>query len=400
MSIITLKKNRIKSLKSKFSTAHSFGVTFLIWYLIGGVNSNVYGQHRPLFDNAELLEMVDRGGDFIYNQQFDSARLVIDSLEQALPDHPIVPMMRAMRLAWHDQPIRTSSPVYATHESYLRKTIVLSKAISEKDKDNLEAMFFEMSAHGLLAEYYAQEGSSFKAMSQAKQTYNLIKKTMEHTHQSPELLFLSGLYNYFREKYPERHPIYKSFVWVFKSGDIERGLIQLDSAVHHSKIVKIEASLYLSYIWLRYENRPDKANYYLSRLHKMYPANDYFKAKYLECLMRQKQYDESLRLIRELREHEKPYFRLCGEVFYGVYQERVNKDPATAKKHYQYGLQEANKTPDRGEYYRAVAYLGLGRIAEFDGNNELAAHYYEKTIDMDETDWLTEEGETRLDKID
>lgn len=400
MSIITLKKNRIKSLRSKFSFVGSSRSVYLIWCLTGLIGVGAHAQHMPLFNNAELLELVDRGGDYIYNQQFDSARLMIDSLERALPNHPIVPMMRAMRLAWHDQPIRTSSPVYATHEAYLRKTIALSKEISEIDKDNLEAMFLEMSAHGLLAEYYAQEGSSFKAMSQAKQTYNLIKKTMEHTDQSPELLFLSGLYNYFREKYPERHPIYKSFVWIFKSGDVERGLIQLDSAVHHSKIVKIEASLYLAYIWLRYENRPDKANYYLSRLHKKYPANDYFKAKYLECLMRQKQYEDALTLIQPLRQHEKPYFRLCGEVFYGVYQERVNKDRVAAKKHYQYGLQEGNKSPDRGEYYRVVAYLGLGRIAELDGNNELAAHYYEKTIDLDETDWMTEEGETRLGKIE
>ena len=130
-------------------------------------------QNTPLFSNTSLLEMVDRGGDFIYNQEFQKAEFVIDSLEQKLPEHPIVPMMKAMSLAWRDQPIRTSSPVYPEHEKYLMETIAKSERISAKDPNNLEAMFFEMSAHGLLAEYYAQEGSSFKAMGQAKQTYNL-----------------------------------------------------------------------------------------------------------------------------------------------------------------------------------------------------------------------------------
>ncbi|MEP3388609.1 MAG: tetratricopeptide repeat protein [Reichenbachiella sp.] len=371
---------------------------FLVVFVL--ISPVLNAQNTPLFSNSNLLEMVDRGGDFIYNQEFNKAELVIDSLEQKLPGHPIVPMMKAMSLAWRDQPLRTSSPVYPEHEKYLMETIAKSEKISAKDSNNLEAMFFEMSAHGLLAEYYAQEGSSFKAMSQAKQTYNLIKKTMEHTAESPELLFLSGLYNYFREKYPERHPIYKPFVWVFKSGDVQRGLVQLDSAVHHSKIVKIEASLYVAYIWLRYENNADKARYYLERIHKMYPANDYFKAKYLECLMRQKDYKSASPLISQLQAHEKPYFKMCGEIFRGVYAEKVERSLDAAERFYKRGLETDELSPDRGEYYRSIAYLGLGRIAEANNNVKLAAVYYEKTIDMDETDWLTEESEARLDQID
>lgn len=401
MPIITNKKNRNSSLPSKPTIISLSQKKILLIVIFSFATWNwLQAQRMPLFGSEELLEMVDRGGDYMYNQQFDSATRVIDSLEARLPNHPIVSMMRAMSLAWHDQPIRTSSPWYAEHEKYLMKTIELSERISSEDQNNLESMFFEMSAHGLLAEYYAQEGSSFKAMSQAKQTYNLIKKTMAHTSKSPELLFLSGLYNYFREKYPERHPIYKSFVWIFKSGDIERGLIQLDSAVHHSKVVKIEASLYLSYIWLRYENRPDKARYYLERLHKMYPANDYFKAKFLECLMRQKDYVSALPLIRQLQNHEKSYYRMCGQIFQGVYYEKADVLLTKAKSYYQKGLATGNKTPNRGEYYRSIAYLGLGRIAETNGEVALAAEYYEKTIDLAETDWLTEESEARLDKID
>lgn len=353
-------------------------------------------QKLPLFGSAELLGMVDRSGDLMYNQQFGPARAIIDSLEERLPRHPIVPMMRAMCLAWSDQPLRTSSPIYPEHEKYLFKTIALSRGIGGKDGDSLEAMFFGMSAHGLLTEYYAQEGNILKVMSHAKQTYGLVKKTMGRTAESPELLFLSGLYNYFREKYPKRHPIYKPFVSVFRPGDIKRGLAQLDSAVHHSKIVKTEAGLYLAYIWLRYEDRPHKARYYLERLHKTYPANDYFKAKYLECLMRQKDYKNAAPLIRQLQAHPKPYFQMCGEVFNGAYLEKAHKSLAQAKRHYLKGLAAGNRSPDRGEYYRGIAYLGLGRIAEANGATALAAGYYEKTIDMGKADWLTEESKARL----
>ncbi len=343
--------------------------------------------------------MVDRGGDYIYSEKYDSAEMVIDSIDMMLPNHPIVYMMRAMNYAWQDQPIRTTRPIFEKHLLELDKTLMAAEKIEDEDPDNLEALFFKLSVHGLKAEYYAREGSYLKAVNQAQKTYSLLKLTMEKTNESPEFYFLAGLYNYFREKYPERHPIYKPFLWLYRSGDIKRGLAQLDSAVNYSKIVKIEAGLYISYIYLRYEGKPDVALKYLKRMHDEYPANGYFKTKYIECLVLENQFEEALPMIQEMVDHTKPYYQLCGLTYQAKYFEEVLKSPGQAEKYYQKAIQIGEKCPDRGEYYRSLSYLGLGRVLVANGEFSLAEKYFNMAIDIDESPRVTTEAEQRLENL-
>ncbi len=361
---------------------------------------NAIGQDLPLFNNEELLAMVDRGGDLIYNGYHDSSLQVIDSIEARLPGHPIAPMMRAMNIAWKDQPMRTTRPLFAEHQKELNNTQAAADKILLERPDDLEAKFFNMTVHGLQAEYYATEGSYIKAMGHAQKTYALIKETMEETDKSPEFYFLAGLYNYFREMYPERHPIYKPLMWFFKSGDVQRGLTQLDSAVYHSKIVKIEAGLYLSYIYLRYENRPDSAETILKHLHGLYPNNSYFQAKLVECLVLQEKYEQALPFIQNMMDHEVPYYQLCGLTYQAIYFEKVLSSNSRAEKYYEMAIEKGEEIKDRGEYYRSLSYLGLGRILQAKKEYELAKKFLTMALELDESPKINAEAKMRLKNID
>lgn len=309
-------------------------------------------------------------------------------------------MMRAMNYAWQDQPIRTTLPIFQKHLKELDKVVVASQKLLEKNPDDLEGLFFEMSVHGLKAEYYAREGSYIKAVGQAQKTYSMLKFTMEQTSKSPEFYFLAGLYNYFREKYPERHSVYKPFLWFYRSGDMERGLIQLDSAVNYSKIVKVEAGLYLSYIYLRYELKPEIALNYLKKLHKEYPSNSYFKTKYIECLVLETYFEEALPLIQEMIDHEKPYYQLCGLTYQALYFEKVLNSASQAEKYYNMAIQTGEKNPDRGEYYKSLTYLGMGRLLVAKGEFVAASKYLNQAIELDESPKVTAEAKLRLENIE
>ena len=371
----------------------------LFFLLLLGLIQGLWAQRDPLFDNDDLLSLVDLGGDYIYNEQFDSAALIIDRISKKLPDHPIVPMMRAFSISWQDQPIRTSSKYYPSHVMELEKALVLAEKKLEKNPKDLEGMFFKMSVHGLLAEYLASEGNYLKAVSQAQRTYALIKETMEKTDESNEFFFLAGLYNYFRETYPERHPVYKPLMWFFKSGDRERGLVQLDSAVRFSKIVKIEANLYLSYIYLRYENRPDRASSYLKLLVNQYPRNKYFKAKLIESLILEGRYSDALPYINWVLGSENSYYLLCGHTFSGIYYELYKHDNQKAETNYLKAIEAGKQCIDRGEYYKSLAFLGLGRLQEAKNKKQLAAEYYNKAIETDESPRVTSEARERLSRL-
>lgn len=358
-----------------------------------------YGQDWPVFGDEKVLEEIEHIAYYVYNAYPDSADMKIDQMEKRFPLHPVIPMMRAMNIAWQDQPIRTTSAIFPAHRKQLEKTIVLAGQMLAADPDDIEGLFFEMSAHGLLAEYYAREGSLMKAISEAKQTYDLITQTMEMTEASPEFYFLAGLYNYFREKYPERHPVYSPFMWFFKSGDKQLGLLQLDSAVFQSKIVKAEAHLYTAYIYLRYENMPDSAEFYIKKLNKEYPRNNYFKAKYIESLVLRENYQAAMPMVKDFLRDTHPYYRMCGEVYTAVYQELVKGSDINAERYYMKSIETGKAEPDRGEYYRSLAYLGMGRIMERREQFSLAVKYYKQAAEVDENDLVTAEAYERLERI-
>lgn len=359
----------------------------------------VRGQEYALFDNPELLELVKKGGHLIYNIKPEEANKVIIEVKERLPNHPIGHLMEALNIAWQEMPIRTTSSVFPKHRAALDKVIETALALREENSDHQEGIFFELSARGLLAEYYAKEGSYLKALGESRKMYSLMKKCFEYAEENVEFAFQIGLYNYFREMYPQRHPIYKPFMWVFRSGSIEKGLAQMNDAAKNGNLTKIEAHLYLSYIYIRYENDPDKAEGYLNNLVNEYPNNPYFKTKLIECLVLKEEYESALPSIDTLQTKADPYYKMCGEIFYGVYLEKHKKDLNQARNYYEQGLNTGEYYLDKGFYYRSVAYLGLGRIA--DRNNEFgkAEEYYHMAISIDENDLVTTEAKQRLKNL-
>ena len=60
-----------------------------------------------VFENDSLKILVKRSADHIYNADPDSANFYIDLVDLEIPDHPVVPLMRAMTLLWANIPTIT-----------------------------------------------------------------------------------------------------------------------------------------------------------------------------------------------------------------------------------------------------------------------------------------------------
>ncbi|MFY0655067.1 MAG: tetratricopeptide repeat protein [Cyclobacteriaceae bacterium] len=385
--------------KSKQVNTRNLKMRILIPFLLLLIANQGTAQKLPLFDHPERMELVAKAGFYIYNNEYKKADSVIEKVEKILYGHPVVHMMRALNIAWQEMPIRTTSEVFPEHYDALQKVIESSQLLTDLDDKHREGIFFEMSARGLLTEYYAEEGTYLKALGEARKMYALVKTGFDFVDDSPEFLFSTGLYNYFREKYPERHPIYKPFMWFFKSGDLELGLKQLHEATETGSLTKIEAHLYLSYIYLRYENNPVKAQYYLDRLVREYPKNSYFKAKLIECLVFQNNFSQALPHIEELKKSSDPYYKMSGLVNLGIYQEKKKANTALAIGYYNDALRAGSHYLDKGLYYKSLCWLGLGRISQQRGNNDEAEEYFKKAIAANESDLVTDEAKKRLKKL-
>lgn len=353
-----------------------------------------------LFDNARNLAVVKKTVDYIYNLQEDSALYYIDSVEVLLSEHPVVPMMKGMKILWENVPLVTVDSIFRKFRGEMNQVIRLAGKMDGERQEHPEAIFFEMAARGLLAEYYADDDQYMKAVSEASKTYQLLKMGFDLQEEIPEFLFTSGLYNYFREKYPERYPIYKSFVWLFKSGDIEKGLEQLEKACEVTVISKVEATVYLSYIYLRYEYEPEKAQKYLVQLYQEYPENLYINAKLLESYADGKNFELADReMIDRLLASDRPYYQLAGKTFEGYYHEKILSDPIKAIKIYREAISAGSSILGHGEYYRSLTFLGMGRIYYQKGDMRNAEFHLEQSLEHSPSRVIEEEVERLLDQL-
>jgi tetratricopeptide (TPR) repeat protein len=369
----------------------------LILIIFSLAQNGAFAQYA-LFDNPENIRLVKKGAHFIYNQQPDAAQVIIEQVGMRLPGHPVVPMMKALAIGWSVFPMKTSLPEFEEHERLLHSTIEAAEQLLDKDNNHVEGIFFQMSARGLLAEYYADDGNYVKALGEARKTYGLLKAGFDLVDEYPEFYLTTGLYNYFREKYPQRHPIYKPFLWFFRGGDIEMGLEQIRTATQKAVLSNAEAHLYLSYIYLRYEMQPEKAEEYLLQLNEEYPNNQYFKAKLLECYIMFDQFELAEPIAERFLDAKDPYYLLLGQSMKGYLLEKWIKAKEPATRFYNDAL-TTGKLTNKGSYYEAIAYLGLGRIDFHNNRKEAAKRNFEIAMTLNDNDMIEQEAKKYLKQL-
>ena len=351
-----------------------------------------------VFENGLVQNLVKKGANHIYNSNQDSAYYYAREVENLLPGHPVVPLMRGLAILWANIPT-ISAELFTEMENNLDSAIVLAR-VQDPDLEDPEMVFFAMSAHGLLAEYYADQDFTMKAVGEANRAYGLLKKGFDMVEEYPEFLFTTGLYNYFIERYPEKHPIYKPLIWFFRSGDKALGLQQLEAASETSILTDVEAHVYLSYIYLRYEYKPELAQRHLSFLCRKYPQNFYAKAKYIESLANPEDFKKApLFMIYSMIRHENPYYRLAGYVFLGYYEEVKIKNSEKAEFAYRKGLELGEQIPDHGEFFKSFGYLGLGRLLVDSNENEEAKKKLNLALKYAETEQVTLEAKQLLSAL-
>ena len=357
-----------------------------------------FSSSAQVFDPGPIQDLVKKGTDHIYNASADSAEYYIAKAEVFIPDHPVIPLMRAMTILWANIPT-ISEELFEIMEVQLDSAIYLAK-VKDPDLEEPEMIFFAMASYGLLAEYYADQDYTMKAVGEANRAYGLMKKGFEIVDERPEFLLTTGLYNYFREKYPERHPIYKPLLWFFRSGDKELGLQQLEMACSESFLTRVEAHVYLSYIYLRYEFKPEIAQTYLSELCSLYPNNYYAKAKYLESLANPEDFKNvPIDIIYSLITHESPYYKLAGYVFLGYFEEMIVKNQEKAEYAYRLGLEYGERIPDHGEFFKSFGYLGLGRVLVNNNEDQEAKELLSLSLKYAETEQVKSEAKQLLSEL-
>jgi tetratricopeptide (TPR) repeat protein len=350
---------------------------------------------KSIFDDEEAIVLVKKVADHIYGMKDDSLQYYRDRVNEHIPGHPIVPMIDAVTVLWRNIPVLRDS-VFELFDSHLIATI---EAAQKLPSDHTDAIFFEMSARGLMAEYYADRGMYMKAVNEASKAYSLLKDGFELSEQYPEFLFAVGLYNYFREAYPEKHPMYRPLLWFFMDGDKNLGLKQLKRATKEAIIIQVEAYVYLAYIYLRYEEKPDLSRRFIKELYELFPTNPYVCAKYLESYHSSGIIDRvKIEVTDSLIISDRPYYQMVGNLYRAIYTESMENNDILAYSYYLQAQEISNEIPGYGSYYKSLIHLGLGRIYHKKNQEDKAHAQLQLALQFAETDEVKDEANRWLKK--
>ncbi len=353
----------------------------------------------PLSSNPEHKKLVLETLDDIYNFHFAEADIQIEKIKHKLPGHPIYYMMKAMNLDWQWEPMVDDKLKQKQIIAYLNKTLAgCDSILNKKKKNDLEVMFINFTAHGFLARVNSILGNYMDAVDHSMSAYNSVKKGFALKEKFYDFYFSTGMYNYYREKYPELHPIIKPFAAMLSDGDPELGIKQLRFAYAHSMFSKIESANYLINIFYKYESNPAEAFGIAEEVNRKYPDNLFFVVKHVEGIMYTgKNKNEALRLCTQLINSNVLYYQMCGYFFKAqkLYTEgKVEEAFALDYK----AFKMSEKLVNLKDNLPAYIHLLLGKIYEKKNLKKEAANHFKIAANKAEYPTTKKEAQQYLKK--
>lgn len=371
----------------------------LLLLLFASFSSKILAQ-KSMIDDKETQELVKKGLNKTYNFEFAEAEKLYLQVQKKYPEHPAYTFLMASNLLWQmlcDDSYKENSKEYF---NLLEASLKLASTYLEKDKRDVEGVFFTMAIESCIAIYFAERGDNGKAMNHAKKAYGSMKEGFTLKNEYVDFYFSTGLYDYFVVEYPESHPIYKPFMIFFANGNKSRGIMELENCVKNGVFSRTESLHYLSNIFLKYENDPGRSVTYTEQLVKEYPQNYYFISRHVENLIALEKYKEAEIFAYKLFQSEKKPFVMRSYVFYGLLNEKHFKKPASAMDYYKVAIKLSKELSQPVSDYVSFALTGIARIHHANGNKEEAIAHYKIAKDIADYKSVKKEIKDYLNKYD
>ncbi len=334
-----------------------------------------------ILKDTATFKLIKQGVDCIYSLQFDEANAIYEKIKLKYPHHPVPSLLKGMFIYWKYFPLIPSSAAAPLFEKELTACIEqCEKAMQNSDEP--EYLLANLGARGLLLLYYADNKLSMNVIAMASKTYNLVMRSFDYTKTYNDFYFFTGLYNYYREAYPEAYPVYKAFAILFPRGDKEKGLKELKLATRNSIFMRAEACTFLTGIYISFENNYPAALVYSKWLYEQYPLNHQFLAAFIKNLLLTKRYNEAEKFIEQNGISSNAYFLFQKNIFKGILMEKKYNNLPQAEKLYKEAIKNAEHFGSYANEYVAYAYFGLSRIMKKYGNDKLSKNYYKKAMDL------------------
>jgi hypothetical protein len=336
---------------------------------------NIAGAEKQILKDTAAINLVRQGIDRIYNCRYREAEIIINKIDRLFPGHPVTSLLKGMRIYWENFPLLPTSPARKSFEETLQKCIEMSDDKKRQENES-EYLLANLCARGLLLLFYTDNNLNLEVFPLIGGTYQGIRNSFSHTGTSPDFFYFTGVYNYYREVYPETYPVYKPLTIIIPRGDKLEGIKQLRKAAGSAIVLRAEALIFLSQIFVNFENNLQQSSFYSLTLHELYPQNPSYEEEFIKNLLLAKQYDKA---ESQLQSHEpnltNSFFRAQFAIMKGILKEKKYKDLKSARELYLTGIKDLSLYGNYGREYSAFAYYGLSRISESAGDKYNTRQY-------------------------
>lgn len=354
------------------------------------------GNH--ILPDKSTTDLVKIALDYTYNFQFEESKKYCEQIRKKYPSHPGPDFMMGLNLYWemfYNDSFKEKSPQMLAH---LTRSMELSKTMLSFNERDVEGVFFKLASECYLALYYSERNENGSAIGYAKKMYSSLKVAMTLKNELNEFYFPIGIYNYYVVMYPEVHPVFKPFMWMFMSGTKAQGFKDMDYAWKNSVFCKMECALHLCNIYIKYEGTPLLAYDYSKALYEKYTDNLFFALRHAEVLLAKGDYKEAEKIAHFLFKSNRKYFVSTSYILYGALYENFFKEPETAFMFYQKAVKTFQETDNPEVDYLSMAYAGMGRYYHKKGDKEKATEFYKKCKDIAEYATVYKEADLYLSK--
>jgi len=341
-----------------------------------------FASPKDFWEDKNMLDSIKIGIHCTYNFEFDKAEIIFKKANVEYPNHPAVLMCEALILYWKYYPLQPNTETGNKFESLLLESLSESKQILQERPNHQLANFIAMMPRMMLLGYYADNGLPIKAIPHLSIAYKSVRRGFGFYQKTPEFYFSTGLYNYYREAYPEANPFYKPIVYLFPEGNKETGLKDLYKCWQTSGFIGAEALYFVSYIYINFEANYSEGVKYGCELNGKYPNNPLFAELYIQLLLLNKQYNEAEVVVNDIKSKMglSDYFKITLSVYDAIIIEHNKTNLNLAENTYQSVVESMRKFGNYSRRYSAYAYFGLSRINKTKGFVEVAQQYKSQAI--------------------
>lgn len=350
-----------------------------------------------VYKDEKTSALIKYGLDKMYNLEFEESEKTFAEVRKKYPKNPAYEFLMAMNTYVKMFANNTYKEKSAENLNYLLLALEKTKALDKKYPNNAEVIFYYMSIYSSITLYYSQRKETMKAINYAKKTYDYLRTGYSLKDTYHELYFSAGIYDFYREQYPETHPGYKSFMWLFAEGGRTKGVKELEFASNNALFTRTEAHAYLTTINIKYLTNFTNAATHAEYLHKKFPNNLIFTTRCLEAYLLAGRYDEAEKLLPLLANTNKKTFDMAFYLFKGAILEKRDKKLDNALAYYAKGLQVGKLVEFPVNDFLGHGYIGLGRIYKQKGDTKKANYYFEKTVEESQYESLKKEAKSNLD---